>query len=207
MKLKELESILSQVERFRDPKYKLEQYNTSSHLAARMVFTADTVYDDIEDKVVADFGTGSGVLAIAAQVLGSSYTVGYDIDPDALELASENAESFELDIDFVECDLAQLKLPQHQLFDTVLMNPPFGTRTKGIDVVFLERAIALCTGAVYSLHKSSTRDFLLKKASQWGVEAQVVATMRFDIPQMYKFHSKKTKDVQVDMLRFNCCKE
>lgn len=26
-------------------------------------------------------------------------------------------------------------------FDTVLMNPPFGTRRAGIDVMFLERAL------------------------------------------------------------------
>lgn len=29
-------------------------------------------------------------------------------------------------------------------FDTVLMNPPFGTRRAGIDVIFLERALEVC---------------------------------------------------------------
>lgn len=203
MKLKELESILSQVEGFRDPKYKLEQYNTSAHLAARMVFTAHSVFGDIEDHVVADFGTGSGILAIAAEILGSRVTVGYDIDPDAISLASENASAFELDIDFVHCDISKIPVTETKCYDTILMNPPFGTRTKGIDVLFLQKAFEMCSGSVYSLHKSSTRDFLFKKASQCNVEAEVVATMRFDIPQMYKFHSKKTHDIEVDMLRFS----
>lgn len=42
--------------------------------------------------------------------------------------------------------------------DTVIMNPPFGTRNKGIDTVFLKAALNLASHAVYSLHKSSTRD-------------------------------------------------
>jgi predicted RNA methylase len=46
-------------------------------------------------------------------------------------------------------------------FDTVIMNPPFGTKNNaGIDMLFLRRAIELATGAVYSLHKSSTREVI-----------------------------------------------
>lgn len=48
-------------------------------------------------------------------------------------------------------------------YDTVFMNPPFGTRKKGADVAFVESGLKLCTGAVYSLHKTSTREYLLKK--------------------------------------------
>lgn len=43
-------------------------------------------------------------------------------------------------------------------FDTVIMNPPFGTKhNAGMDLRFLETAIGLARTAVYSLHKSSTR--------------------------------------------------
>ena len=45
-----------------EPKIKLEQYCTTPHLAARMLYTAHSVYDDIENKVVADFGCGCGIL-------------------------------------------------------------------------------------------------------------------------------------------------
>ncbi len=44
------------------------------------------------------------------------------------------------------------------VFDTVIMNPPFGTKhNAGMDMKFLETGIALATGTVYSLHKTSTR--------------------------------------------------
>ena len=36
----------------------------------------------------------------------------------------------------------------------------------------------------------------------WGFpESEVVAEMRFDIPNSYKFHKCKTKDVEVDLIR------
>ena len=71
MKLKQLEAVLQQVEPFKDPKVQLEQYPTSPHLAARVIFTASEVYNDIVDKSVVDLGCGTGILAIAAQLLGS----------------------------------------------------------------------------------------------------------------------------------------
>ena len=67
--------------------------------------------------------------------------------------------------------------------------------------MFLEQAISLRPHAIYSLHKTSTRKHLLKKAAEWGVEAEVLAELRFDIPKMYKFHKKKTMDIEVDLLR------
>lgn len=55
------------------PKIQYEQYPTTAHLAARMIYTADTVYDDIEDKAVGDFGSGCGILSIASFIRGAGY--------------------------------------------------------------------------------------------------------------------------------------
>mmetsp|Transcript_22806 Transcript_22806/g.36404 ORF Transcript_22806/g.36404 Transcript_22806/m.36404 type:complete len:213 (-) Transcript_22806:1079-1717(-) len=204
MKLKQLECILSDVSAFREPKYQLEQYPTSAHIAARILFAADSSYDDIEDKSVLDLGCGTAMLAIAAQVMGSGYTLGVDIDTDALAIAQENVDELEVDVDFINANLLEdgpFPLLARK-FDTVVMNPPFGTRTAGADVRFLEVALEMSNHAVYSLHKSSTRDFLQKKATKdWGVEFEVVAQLRFDIPKMYKFHKKKSADVEVDLIR------
>ncbi|KAJ2706143.1 Methyltransferase-like protein 5, partial [Coemansia spiralis] len=88
-------------------------------------------------------------------------------------------------------------------FDTAVLNPPFGTKpgNKGIDVLFLQAACAMATGAVYSLHKSSTREYLVKKAASWGFHCEVLAELRFDVPMMYRFHKKKSVDIEVDLLR------
>ncbi|KAI8377723.1 methyltransferase-like protein 5-like protein [Radiomyces spectabilis] len=203
MKLKELESILQDCAVFSDPKIQYEQYPTTAHLAARMLYTADTVYGDIEDKAVGDFGSGCGILSIAAGILGAGYNVGFDIDPDAIAIAQENCEEFELDIDFVLADLSQY-VPERFRgnLDTIVMNPPFGTKTKGIDMVLLKKAIEIAKVAVYSLHKTSTREHIMKKAKEWGVTCEVIAELKFDVPMMYKFHKKKSVDIAVDFLRF-----
>jgi hypothetical protein len=88
-------------------------------------------------------------------------------------------------------------------FDTVIMNPPFGTRVPGVDVAFLKAALALARpgGSVYSLHKSSTRAHLLKCAAAWGVAGEALAQMRFPIPATYAFHRESRVDVEVDLLR------
>lgn len=45
----------------------------------------------LDGKTVIDFGCGSGVLGIAACLMGASRCIGVDIDPDAVGVANENA--------------------------------------------------------------------------------------------------------------------
>ncbi|KAI9026632.1 methyltransferase-like protein 5-like protein [Phycomyces nitens] len=204
MKLKELEGILQDCAVFSSPKIQYEQYPTTAHLAARMLYTADTVYDDIEDKVVGDFGCGCGILSIAANILGAGYSIGFDIDPDAVAIAQENCDQFDISMDFVLTDLSKSTLERFKgRIDTIVMNPPFGTKVKGVDMVLLKKAIEIAGTAVYSLHKTSTRDHIMKKAKEWGVDCEVLAELKFDVPMMYKFHKKKSVDIAVDFLRFS----
>ena len=90
-----------------------------------------------------------------------------------------------------------------KMVDTVITNPPFGTKNnEGIDVQFLKTAIRLSKRSVYSFHKTSTRPFLVKLLrDKWGLNVEVVAEMKFDIPNMYKFHKQKCVDVEVDLIR------
>lgn len=62
-------------------------------------------------------------------------------------------------VNFVLADIRSLGGCDSKRFDTVIMNPPFGTKqNQGLDIIFLEQAIRMCAGFVYSLHKTSTRD-------------------------------------------------
>ncbi|PZP26339.1 50S ribosomal protein L11 methyltransferase [Pseudomonas kuykendallii] len=47
--------------------------------------------EDLAGRSVLDFGCGSGILAIAALLLGAGRAVGTDIDPQALEASRDNA--------------------------------------------------------------------------------------------------------------------
>ena len=81
---------------------------------------------------------------------------------------------FDIDnIDIINADISRIGDEGKDKFDTVIMNPPFGTKhNKGLDMVFLQRAIMMSRYAVYSLHKTSTREHILKKAEDWGVRPQ-----------------------------------
>lgn len=90
---------------------------------------------------------------------------------------------------------------------TILMNPPFGTKNNaGIDVAFLKAGLSLRSTnplrAIYSMHKTSTREHLKKKAEDWKCSFAVIAEMKFDLPAKYSFHKKDNVTIQVDLLRF-----
>jgi len=204
MKLKELESHLQQVDEFDAPKILLEQYPTRPHIAACMLHTIAASFGDIEGRTVGDLGCGCGVLSIGSIMLGADFVWGIDIDSDALDVFAQNAEEFEMDnLDVVQMDVTGLGPDWENRVDTVVMNPPFGTKhNNGLDIKFLQAGLMMASKAVYSLHKTSTREHMLKKASEWGVDATVVAQLRYDLPATYKHHKKESKDIHVDFIRF-----
>jgi len=204
MKLKELECHLQEVEEFEEPKILLEQYPTRPHIAACMIHTMASTFDDVEDRSILDLGCGSGVLTIGCVMLGAGTVLGLDLDPDALDTCQQNLEAFDIDnVDLVNGNVTEADLILRQKFDVVIMNPPFGTKhNKGLDLLFLEKGIKLATRAVYSLHKTSTREHVLKKGEAWGTKPQVVAELRYDLPATYKHHKKASVDIEVDFIRF-----
>ncbi|XP_037786861.1 rRNA N6-adenosine-methyltransferase METTL5-like [Penaeus monodon] len=208
MKLKELESWLQDITGFENPKVKLEQYETPAHIAARMVHTMESSFGDLQGKVVADLGCGCGMLAIGTVMMGASVAFGFDIDSDALQICQENLEELEVpSIELIQTDVKLLGGDQskfHKFFDTVVLNPPFGTKhNHGSDMEFLKVALDISKTAVYSLHKTATRSHITKKAADWGVKMQVLAQLRYDLPSTYKFHKKKSIDIEVDFIRFS----
>jgi len=205
MKLKQLEQHLQTIEGFENPKVLLEQYPTRPHIAACMLQTIHDTFDDIDNKMIADLGCGCGVLSIGSVMLGAGSVTGFDVDQDALDQFQENIADFEMDnIELVNADVATLGDRFIGKYDTVIMNPPFGTKhNKGLDIKFLETGLRLSSNSVYSLHKTSTREHILKKAKDWGVTAQVIAELRYDLPNTYKHHKKSSVDIQVDFIRFS----
>ena len=65
-------------------------FGTGSHATTRMCLEVlDTL--ELRDKKVLDLGFGSGILSIAALLLGASSAAGCDVDPNAVTAARENA--------------------------------------------------------------------------------------------------------------------
>jgi rRNA N6-adenosine-methyltransferase METTL5 len=209
IKLKKLEEYLQTVDSFEKPKILLEQYVTPSHIASNLLFTIQNNYDDLDEKLVCDLGCGTGMLAVGSAILGSSHVVGFDIDADALSIARNNVDEMEIfNVDFVQCDvlsdLASAESSWHGVFDTVVMNPPFGTKKNaGMDMKFLKIATQLSRNVVYSLHKTTTREYIKKKTKELNVVGEVIAELRYNIESSYKFHKKSSVDIEVDVWRFS----
>jgi tRNA G10 N-methylase Trm11 len=87
--------------------------------------------------------------------------------------------------------------------DTVITNPPFGTKNNaGMDIRLLRAATRLASRAVNSFHKTSTRDHIIPLVRDcWGYEVRVLAEMQFSLPKSYAIHKEKCVFVQVDLLR------
>jgi hypothetical protein len=72
MKLRHLESALSDVDVFEEPKVELEQVPTSPHIAARMLYSA-MEQEDIDSCMVGDFGVGTGMLVSYIIIMNITY--------------------------------------------------------------------------------------------------------------------------------------
>ncbi|MBW2992622.1 hypothetical protein KY345_05385, partial [Candidatus Woesearchaeota archaeon] len=84
--------------------------------------------------------------------------------------------------------------------DVVVQNPPFGTKEKHHDKVFLEKAFSLCN-AVYSFHKTITKRFVEAIAKDFGFRISHAWQYDFVIKAVHKFHEKKRYTVDVTVFR------
>jgi len=192
---RQLEIQLGKLKILQTPKLGLEQYPISPEVAAELLYMAGFEHRDLQGEII-DLGTGTGRLAIGAAIMGSQKVVGVDIDNKAIALARENARATGVQVEWVVSDVAEVV----GRYDTVIMNPPYGTRSPHLDVRFLERAFELAPVS-YSIHKSSTREYLNGVISKKNRRVDALRNMTLSIPHLFPFHNKKWNNVEVDLYR------
>jgi len=192
---RQLEIQLGKLKILQNPKLGLEQYPISAEVAAELLYVAGFEHRDLQGKII-DLGTGTGRLAIGAAIMGSQKVVGVDIDKKAIALARENARATGVQVEWVVSDVAEVV----GRYDTVIMNPPYGTRSPHLDVRFLERAFELAPVS-YSIHKSSTREYLNGVIAKKNRRVDAMRNMTLNIPHLFPFHHKKWNNVEVDLYR------
>jgi putative methylase len=190
-----LEIQLGKLKILETPKLGLEQYPVSPEVAAELLYMAGFEHRDLRGEII-DLGTGTGRLAIGAAMMGSQRVVGIDIDERAIAIARENALATEVQVEWIVSDVAEVV----GRYDTVVMNPPYGTRSPHLDIRFLERAFELAPVS-YSIHKSSTREYLKGVIAKKNRRVDAVRSMSLNIPHLFSFHNKKWNNVEVDLYR------
>ena len=139
---------------FDEPIPELEQYSTPPDIAFEIIKKVNSS-GNLSGKV-ADLGSGTGRLAIAAALLGADVT-GYEIDSEAISISEKYSSQNNLDIKWINAAVEGIDTE----FETVIMNPPFGSQRPGADKIFLEKAMEIATN-VWTIHLSETRKFIEK---------------------------------------------
>jgi putative methylase len=199
MKLKHLEMALQRLTGFSCPRAVLEQYQTPAPLAARLLFHA-LMKGDIKEKNVCDLGSGTGVLAIGAALLGADRVKGVDIDRKAIEVAKANAALFDVDVEFIIADVRDVALPASLgCSDTVIMNPPFGAQKAHADRPFVDLALTLAP-VTYSIFNAGSAQFIETYTVERAEIDEHVGGI-FPIKRTFFFHTQDVQEIGVEILR------
>ncbi|MDM7912075.1 MAG: METTL5 family protein [Methanotrichaceae archaeon] len=195
MKKKQLEILLERLAGFENPLPEMEQYATPASVAADLLYLA---YLRGDLRVVCDLGTGAGILAIGAALLGAR-AIGVDIDMQALKVARANAARMGVEVDFVRSNISSIVL---RGIDTVVMNPPFGAQKASIgDRAFLSKATEMAN-TVYSLHNQGSEGFIRRFVEPCTVEE--IYRIPFPLKRSFEFHRKDVKTIEVELYRIVC---
>lgn len=198
LRLKHLEMRLTKVKGFPSPSARDEQYLTPPDLASRLIFHAHA-RGDIGGRRVCDLGTGTGILALAAAMLGAVEVTGVDRDRGALAVAEENARMLGVSPHFIEGDVSDHDLVSRiGLFDTVVMNPPFGAQIRHADRPFLDTALVLAP-RVYGIFNAGSRDFIASYLER-RAEIEEVVGGTLSMKRTFSFHTRDVRDTPVEIV-------
>ena len=198
---RKLEQRLQDVADFEEPDVELEQYRTPASVAAHLLALAD-LNDDVEDRVVVDLGTGTGMLAIGAGLLAPSRVVGIDIDESALEIARENERSLApgVPVAWIRGDARRIPLRVEDC--TVVANPPFGAQkaNRHADRDFFEtiREIARVS---YTIHNAGSQEFVEAYSMDHGGRITHAYRVEFQLPRRFDFHEADSATIQAELYR------
>ncbi|MCD6503230.1 MAG: methyltransferase [Euryarchaeota archaeon] len=195
MSKKELEILIERIPRHPKPKHILEQYTTPGRIVAEIVHMAK-VLGDLDGSIVIDLGCGTGRFTIASAIYGASYSVGIDIDYEALKIAREYSKKFNASTDFVLSDIRIIRIRG----DVVIQNPPFGSKIKHMDKIFLEKAMTIA-GVIYTIHDFYSKDFITSFLEEHGFKVTHVINDVFEIPAQFLFHRSKIKRIRICIIR------
>ena len=189
------------IDSFANPKISLEQYSLPNDLIAFLLILTQK---DLYHKKVVDFGCGTGRFSLPIKKFFCDRVLGVDSDPTVINQLQATMKSLGMRIDILNSFIEFLE-PSNwsSIFETTIMNPPFGTQRRGIDQVFLKKALEF-SDTVLSIHKSNqeSRKIWKRNASLYSKEMEVLATIDFPLEKTFFFHRDEKRDVKIDLIRF-----
>lgn len=197
---KDLEIALAGLRGFSEPRWELEQYATPAEIAADWLWQA-ALKGDLNGKVIADLACGPGILGIGALLMGARKVFFVDKSEEAIRICRENYGIIQKEylIGQGEFVIGNIKVFDEEA-EVILENPPFGTKEKHADKLFLEKAFSVGK-VVWSMHKSTTKGFVEAIARDHQFLITHFYKYNFPIKAMFRWHEKPVKEVEVGLWR------
>lgn len=198
--------ILSKLKVFEDPSIRSEQYSMDSEIGAQILWDA-YLKGYIDGKVSADLGCGTGILGIGTLLLGAKKVIFLDNSTEVMEIVKKNInfiESEGLTIDPIGKTEFQCKNVKEfkTKVDTIIQNPPFGTKVRHADKSFLEIALKYAQ-VVYTFHKSTSEKFIQAIAKDNGFKVSEKWNFSFPLKATHEFHRRKIHRINVSCWKLN----
>lgn len=201
---KQLEMALSRLKGFSEPDFGLEQYPTEAGIAAEIAWNA-YYRREIQGKVAADLGCGTGILGLSAIMMGAEKVFFVDIDEKALDICRENINIIE---DLFQENLGERCITVNKKaqdfddkVDAVIQNPPFGIQSRThSDKEFLEKAFSVAD-TIYSFHKAESRNFINAICKDNGFSAEEYWEFDWPLKRTMRYHKKNIQYIKVGCWR------
>ncbi len=197
---KKIIAFVDKIDSFRSPKILLEQYSLPSDLIALILILSS---DDLIGQNVVDLGCGTGRLTLPIKKFFSDRVLGVDIDSDAITHLVQSQKQNSLSLDLLIASVEFLEtFNWGNKYQTTFMNPPFGTKRRKLDLVFLKQALKY-SQTIISVHKSNpeTQKIITQLGKQNEKKVEILATINFPQFPSFHFHRKYKHYVCVDLLR------
>ncbi len=141
------------------------------------------------------------MLAIAAKLLGAGRVMGLDSDPTAVEVARRNAERARVDVEWRLEDVRSVR--EH--FETIFMNPPFGSQRRHADRPFFDTALAW-GHVVYAFLNARAEGYVRRRIESGSGKITDRLPYAFPIPHSFEFHREEVRRIDVVLYRFEVAK-
>lgn len=149
-------------------------FGTGTHATTRMCLELVEKYVK-DNSGFLDVGSGSGILSIAAALLGAKKVVGVDIDPVAVKVANENAEiNSVLDkTEFLVGDLAEKVSGKYEIVCANIVADIIMRLTENVKDFMYDDSLFICSGII-----DIRKDEVEKNLSDSGFE--IVETLTIE---------------------------
>jgi putative methylase len=194
MRRSELVRALSTLPPFPAPRADWEQVTTPPECAAELLEEA-VGRGDLVGRDVLDLGSGTGILAIGAGLLGARRVEGIEIDPNAVRVARDSARRLGTRVRFVVAPVDGTE----NTADTVVMNPPFGAQRAHADRPFWEVAFRVAGHAIYAFALAESRTFIARRAVAQQISVELSRPVRWNLPWTFPHHRKRRVALSVDL--------